>query len=377
MKPPLAFEIHQGWEGLKKLYTEWRALLTRIPDICFTNYPEWYEAYMQYLAPDPEGFYFVRALIGQHSVAIFPFERKHIRFGGISINVLSLPKHTDARMLDFILDPDYPEPIKLFTDMLTWLETRLPFTWDFIRLPAVLEEGNASHCVYSQNTFPLFKGARFTSKVIPIVGEEELVQRLSKNFRRNLRKAHNKLKREKDAMFESVSDAEGVQKAFEAFLKLEASGWKGKKGTAIACNGSLEGFYRHFLRAFSRTGHFELAFLNINAIMIAGLLIPKVHNTAYLYKIGYDESKRHLSPGILLIEWLLKKYRQEGKIKYVNSVTDAPFINPWKPASQILCNYYCFNHTIRGKSLKIILQVLFFLKKNLFRKRYLRYMPGT
>jgi hypothetical protein len=49
--------------------------------------------------------------------------------------------------------------------------------------------------------------------------------------------------------------------ALNDLLRLEASGWKGHQGSAIACDAPLERYYRTLARIFARRGQLTLAFL--------------------------------------------------------------------------------------------------------------------
>jgi len=88
-----------------------------------------------------------------------------------------------------------------------------------------------------------------------------------------------------------------------------------------------------------------------------------INKTAYFYKIGYDESKGYLSPGNLLIDWQLQRYYEEGKIKWINLITDVPYMDKWKPEARAMCNYFCFNKSVKGRGAMVALRLLFYLKK--------------
>ena len=72
--------------------------------------------------------------------------------------------------------------------------------------------------------------------LVPTTGTgQDFEKSLHGNFRRNLRKAANRVAREHAVAFEFVGGEEAQDPTYLArFLRVEASGWKGETGTAIA-----------------------------------------------------------------------------------------------------------------------------------------------
>ena len=319
---------------------------------------------MNHLAGDPERFYFICVETKQgRLVAVFPFEWKVIRFIFFKYYVLCLPRHAEVRMVDFIVDASYLHPEKIFVSVLDWLKRELPFRWNCVFLPGVFTHSVTAKCIVEQTEYPMLIGSCFECNIIPIHDYQSFEKRISKNFRRNLKRAHNKLKKEKNERIRRVFEHRELHGIFEKFLDVEASGWKGSKGTAIKCDRNPMGYYRGLLQSFSEMGQVEVAYLGIDNQVVVALYILVIKNTAYFYKIGYNESKGYLSPGNLLIEWLLKNYYVEGRIKYVNLITDAPYMKKWVPESRKMCNYFCFGYSLKDLFVKNILKSFFRIKK--------------
>jgi hypothetical protein len=86
----------------------------------------------------------------------------------------------------------------------------------------------------------------------------------------------------------------------ESFLKLEASGWKGREGSALACRGSHRAF---FLEATA--GAFQRNRLLMPAVLLGGT--PIAQNSFFLaghgcfyFKTGFDEQYAKFAPGFHL-----------------------------------------------------------------------------
>jgi CelD/BcsL family acetyltransferase involved in cellulose biosynthesis len=89
--------------------------------------------------------------------------------------------------------------------------------------------------------------------------------------------------------------------------RVEASGWKGRRGTAVASHSDTRGFYQAVARWAAARGCLRLAFLRLDGRPLAfdfGLEDNGVH---YLLKTGYDASWREYGPGVLLRHEMLAR----------------------------------------------------------------------
>lgn len=95
-------------------------------------------------------------------------------------------------------------------------------------------------------------------------------------------------------------DEASLHRYVDGFLDLEASGWKGREGTALRSNARTEMFFRNVTReAFDRKR------LHVVAMRLDGRAIAMKVNlldcpSSYTYKVAYDEAFAKLSPGVLL-----------------------------------------------------------------------------
>jgi hypothetical protein len=90
---------------------------------------------------------------------------------------------------------------------------------------------------------------------------------------------------------------EAAREAFEQFLALEASGWKGQAGTAIASRPVDAAYFRGLAAAFAAQDGLQVDALLLDGKPIAmGVLIESA-GTRHFLKIAYDESQSRHSPG--------------------------------------------------------------------------------
>jgi Acetyltransferase (GNAT) domain len=92
--------------------------------------------------------------------------------------------------------------------------------------------------------------------------------------------------------------------ALDRFLAMEASGWKGEAGTAIACDPAATVFFREVCRRFAAGGRLEVRSLDVSAGPVAMELVFHAGDGAFHLKTAYDERYRAHTPGILaLVEY--------------------------------------------------------------------------
>ena len=110
--------------------------------------------------------------------------------------------------------------------------------------------------------------------------------------------------------------------AFERFLMLESSGWKGQRGTALLCNLGLATFGRTMIRSFARDGQCRIYSLELDGRAVASCVVLSSGSRAYLWKIAYDEFFAEFSPGVLLMLDVTQAQLADTQIGMTDSCAD-------------------------------------------------------
>jgi CelD/BcsL family acetyltransferase involved in cellulose biosynthesis len=101
--------------------------------------------------------------------------------------------------------------------------------------------------------------------------------------------------------FEAVSpDEQSIETCLRTFLQLEASGWKGRAGTAVLSRPWTTRFWTAYSLATARLGILRLHFLHIAGETVAGRMTVEYGGRVWDLKIAYNERWRQFSPGVLL-----------------------------------------------------------------------------
>jgi hypothetical protein len=144
--------------------------------------------------------------------------------------------------------------------------------------------------------------------------EEYFQNDLSKKTRSNLNKSVNKLKRTGDYSFLHLTGKEAI-KHWPVFLELEASGWKGAKGTAILNKDEMtRKYYEYLLNNLAGSCDLHLYLLKIQDRPIAAIFSYTQGNVYHWAKTAYDEGSKYYVPSLQLlvhtISSLMKDYPQ-------------------------------------------------------------------
>jgi hypothetical protein len=83
------------------------------------------------------------------------------------------------------------------------------------------------------------------------------------------------------------------------FLRLEASGWKGREGTAMSSDGAA-GLFAEICDEFRRMDRLQLLSLEAGGKVAAMKCNLSAGDTLFCFKIAYDEALGHYSPGVML-----------------------------------------------------------------------------
>ena len=111
----------------------------------------------------------------------------------------------------------------------------------------------------------------------------------------------------------------GDAAAIERFLSLEAGGWKGARGTALADDPGLAGFAREMLAAFAWEGRLRIHELALDDAPVAAGVELRAGRRAFFWKTAYDEGYSAYSPGVLLTRALTERLIADGDVDFVDS----------------------------------------------------------
>lgn len=121
--------------------------------------------------------------------------------------------------------------------------------------------------------------------------------RLRGHHRREYQRQRRALERDAGGPLELV-DRSGEPAAIERFLELEASGWKGRGGTALAALPGHADLFREVCTKFAAAGRLQLLDLTAAGRSAAMKCNLRAGEAIFSFKIAFDEELRRYSPGV-------------------------------------------------------------------------------
>ena len=103
-----------------------------------------------------------------------------------------------------------------------------------------------------------------------------------------------------------------LERELDRAFELEAAGWKGAAGTAIDSAKETALFYRSVAGAYERLGELCLSTITLDGELAAFDLCLLHANRLWTLKGSYNESYRHLSPGMVLLMWEIERSYELG-----------------------------------------------------------------
>jgi len=171
---------------------------------------------------------------------------------------------------------------------------------------------------------------------------------LPKNMRDTIRKTRKRVATAGGAQI-TVATQSDVPAAYERFIALEASGWKGAHGTSISQSGAWCELLGHYLES---TKSAQIRSLYIDGRIAASQLCVTVGTSLVLLKVAYDEQLAQLSPGNLLMANLAEECCEDPLIDRIDCTVWQDWHQRWGMYREPTFDLFAFDHrTWRGKAI--------------------------
>jgi len=331
----------RGEGALRSLRSDWERLYAAMPLRASYHAYQAHLAYLSNLSPAPERLRCLALSDGERIRAICPLEARTERVMGVPLRIWALPLHPHWPLTDVIAPEDDAR------------EHLIPSLAEHLR--QVPDGGSLLVLGPLPRSSRLWRGLdhlhRHEYHVRPTRPADvfdctkpydELMSRLSKHFRRNLRAAGRKLSQLAEVRRVTARDVPDLVGEFAAFLDVEASGWKGPCGTgsAIALHPELRCFYRDLVEALGTSGQCEINTLYADGGCRAAQFCVTTGTEYDVLKIGYDEAYGRVAPGLMLLQETLERCCADPDIKRLSLVTDGPWQRDWHPDVVPMCQAY-------------------------------------
>ncbi len=294
-------EIVEDFNTFLTLQEQWNQLLTTIPQYLPSMTWEWHYAWL--LANPAYQHHLHVILVYNHNrqlVGIIPLIKRVGHLAWVPLKMLTLAGNRDHIKTIFIASPEHQLP--LLDALMHYLTHDYPH-WDILAFRR-LGSNRADEIFLERISKHLH--LRFSTEAtieIPYIALPDnwdtYWKARSKHFRHEYRRKMRKLQQQGKVTIRMI-EPPLPQRAFQQFVELENSGWKGKQRSSLAHRPHLLELYRQAAQLSSPYFRMLLFELRLDNRLIAASLCPQTRDGLFVYKIAYDESMARYSPGILL-----------------------------------------------------------------------------
>jgi len=169
-------------------------------------------------------------------------------------------------------------------------------------------------------------------------GDTYLKSTISRNHLREMRRQFRLLGEAGRVSYNVARQPEEIRVRMEEFLALEASGWKGRKRSAMVMDRYHAAFAREAITNLAEVDAVRIHTLDLNGRAIASMVVFIMAGEAYTWKTAFDERYARFSPGKLLIADLTDWHLDDPNIERTDScvMTDHTIVNRfWKQREEM------------------------------------------
>jgi CelD/BcsL family acetyltransferase involved in cellulose biosynthesis len=143
---------------------------------------------------------------------------------------------------------------------------------------------------------------------------------LSSKHRRELQRLRRRLEEKLGEELEARDRSDDAA-AWDEFLAIEASGWKGEAGTALASSGHGE-LFLELCRRFGARGALQLFALQAGSRTVAMLSCLISGGTAFAFKLGVAPDLLEYSPGAQALLRYLDSFHEDQRLERIDSCAE-------------------------------------------------------
>ncbi len=152
------------------------------------------------------------------------------------------------------------------------------------------------------------------------------LQSIDRKWRKDIERRRRKLETEQRAALSPIALPVDLEAELTAGFAVEASGWKGRRGTAIAQSDRVTTFYRAVANEFAQGDRLRLSTISVQGSVVAFDYCLLDNGRLWILKGGYDETFRAYAPGLVLTLAQIERAFELG-LSAVELCGDAA---PWK-----------------------------------------------
>jgi len=265
------------------------------------------------LIDDPEG-------AGRTLGALLPFERVR-NYRKLGVSALSLWQHIHCYACTPLVRAD--AALECIEALLRWFQSGEAGA-SLLQMECVVGGGplykllvdlSIERGVLSETTEAFARG--LWSKAGPAGGDPG--SSVSGDLRRRLRRKERRLGERGRVEHLLLRPGDNVGRWVDEFLRIEASGWKGSAGTALAYSETSRRYFEEVATSASRLGRLLMLGIDFDGRPIARRCAFVAGEGSFAFKTAYDEEFADFSPGAMLELDSIEQLRALPGVRWMDS----------------------------------------------------------
>jgi hypothetical protein len=316
-------------DELKPHIPAWDRLAWKAPQMSPMLFPAWVDAFLRHRLAANERWFCVFAYIGDELIGVLPVIVTPHPILGQQRPLLRTPSDDFMTFSgDIALAPS--QALRAFPALLAQIDREVPGHLG-LELKAVrqsspvwaaLQVGIHNHIVRT--------GSISRYSVIDVKGEFANYFASLGSLRRNLTRYHKRLKGRGAVSVELKKRSAAGEDLLPEFMALEASGWKGRNGTAILNDRNQTAFFSTLVKNLAKQERLEWHLIRVGDQIVAAGIGVRCSGALVLPKIAYDEDYAECMPGNLLTGEVIKDAFECPELVEINHMSNASWHTSWR-----------------------------------------------
>jgi CelD/BcsL family acetyltransferase involved in cellulose biosynthesis len=332
---------HRGHaEVIDNLADEWRNLCADAADDQPFYRPEWIRAHLRAFWRDAKVMLIAVRHHGRLRM-VLPLVEEKGTVDGVPVRILRAPVNAHGARFDAVCSSGTDGDAALSAAWQFLKDTKI---WDMLQF-CYAPQGSRVAQLAALAATDGFRSARIPERpnpYVPVPADPELLNRLPPNskLRSQLRQSRQRLTEHGLLRFRCTETAD--REALQSFYRLEASGWKGKEGSAILCQEATRNFYDEIATSAARFGYFSLYMMELNDQLLAAHYSFTYCGRCYSPKIAYNESFKQFAPGHLIMTEILQVCALRGIQGFDITGSDDDWKMKWTSQTKAVNDHFVF-----------------------------------
>jgi CelD/BcsL family acetyltransferase involved in cellulose biosynthesis len=346
----LHVETVQDFEGLTGHIPAWNRLAANVPHAVAGALPAWIQAFLRHRLKPGERWLCSFAYRGDQLIGALPLICRPHALLGQSLPLLQTPFDQHTPSGDVLLDPDQAEAglAALLAEVKRRVPNHLGIDFKAIRKSSPLwRAARRGASGYLMRT-----GLRSMYSFLDARGSFDNYMAGLGSVRKNVRRYRKKLEARGRVSFE-VRRGAFADSLLAEYVALEAAGWKGRSGSAMAQDPQTIDFYATLIRHLSRHDQWEWHMIRLDGRLVAAQMAVVCGRSLILPKYTFDEDFAECRLGTLLTEEVYRDAFSRPTIDEINHMSLSGPDQHWRMSQ----DPYTDIHLIRRAAIPVLVRL--------------------